>query len=576
MMLPSSANESQSSRPPTRARQERVQRSAHALWPPYRPVYEETRSSCISAGRRPALVYGATNVLPGELHLGLASVRAADETVMRWSRHRRHGQRFSPVILSLALLLAILVSAVITWKLAKSTRAAADGATRASVAVLRFDSESAPDKHDPLPFALSDEIANYLSSIHSIAVRPVSASSRYSTSDLQRATNDLKVRYVIAGHYSVRGSQLELRLEVVEGSDNRVIWSDTVWGEPNNMLEFRDRLRERLRAGLLPALSVTQSETAVNMTTNSAAYDLYLRSFAFSHDGEPNLEAIEMLQRAVAMDPTFSSAWEKLGQRENFEYVYAHGGSPAYERAQRAYERAFQLDSNLVSAAAGLILMQAENGDLNSARERAQALVRSRADSAEAHFALSYVLRYGGALRESAAECEAARDIDPADYTIRTCAQTFIRMGDYERAMSYIRLDAGSDWAEGMTLQVLIRKGDREAALRLRPISGMAAPLVRACLEGRRKSEILALSQAEENFPVSDPEPRYHVAVVDAFCGLYESASRLLIAAAQRNYCPAEDLVADPILARMKNSEQFNAVEEEAVRCRKRFALGTR
>ena len=485
----------------------------------------------------------------------------------------RKRQRFSPTIVSLALLLAILVSAVITWKLAKSTRAAAGSATRASVAVLRFDSESAPGEHDPLPFALSDEIANYLSSIHSIAVRPVSASSRYATSDLQRAIKDLKVTYAIAGHYYRHGSELQVQLEAVEGSDNRVIWSDAVRGEPDNMLELRDRLRERLRVGLLPALLVTQPESGANMTANSAAYDLYLRSFAFPHDGQPNVEAIEMLQRAVALDPTFASAWEKLGQRENYQYVYAHGGSPAYEWAQRAYERAFQLDNDLVPAAAGLILMQTENGDLNSAWQRAQALVRSRPDSAEAHFALSYVLRYGGALRESGAECEAARNIDPTDYTIRTYAQTFIRLGDYERAMSYIKLDAGSDWAEGMTLQVIIRTGEREAALRLRPISGMAAPLVRACLEGKPRAEILALSQAEENFPVSDPEPRYHVAIVDAFCGLDDAANRLLIAAARGNYCPSEDLFRDPLLERLRGFEQFTTVQEAAEQCRMRFAF---
>jgi tetratricopeptide (TPR) repeat protein len=280
-----------------------------------------------------------------------------------------------------------------------------------------------------------------------------------------------------------------------------------------------------------------------------------------------------MLENAVALDPTFSAAWEKLGKRLEYEYTYDRGGTLAYERAQHAYERAFTLDHNLVSAKADLIRLQTENGDFKLALQEASELVNSRPEVAESHFAMSYVLRYGGELKRSAQECEAARMTDPSDYGLRTCAQTFIRLHDYARAADYINLDAGSNWAEGMKLQIYIRTGDRQTALSsVRLINGMSAPLVRACFSQKPIQEIQALSRAEENFPVRDPEARYHVAVVDAFCGLEDSAVRLLVAAANGNYCPAEDLTRDPLLARLNGVKSFEKVKQSTQECRSRFA----
>jgi hypothetical protein len=45
------------------------------------------------------------------------------------------------------------------------------------------------------------------------------------------------------------------------------------------------------------------------------AYDLYLRSIAVPRDVAPNKGAIAMLERAVAIDPSYAPAWEALGLR---------------------------------------------------------------------------------------------------------------------------------------------------------------------------------------------------------------------------------------------------------------------
>ena len=503
----------------------------------------------------------------------LASQAQLQATPKAVESRRGYAGVFQSTPVLIGVLSIVVLSTLILWRAISDTSLASTSSSINSIAVLPLEANSSDHAQDFLRVALADEVATYLSSLDSIVVRPSAKSLRYSGGNASKAANDLKARYVIEGHYQSNGSQVTVTLQAVDGRENRVVWGDSVGGTTDNMLDLRDRIRERLRNGLLPALSLPPSGTEVQRTSrNGAAYDLYLRSIAFSHDGAANDEAVQMLERAVGLDPMFAAAWEKLGKRLEYQHVYARGGELPLERAERAYERAFQLDPNIVSAGADLTLLQTESGDLGRAYARARSLVQSHPNSAEAHFALSYVLRYGGALANSAQECEAARKIDPANYMLRTCAQTFIRLGDYKRAADYIHLDAGSDWAEGMMLQVYLRTGDLKKALNsVRPISGLSAPLIRACIERQPQPTILRLSQAEENFPVSDPEARYHVGVVDAFCGLEESAARLLIAAAQRNYCPAEELERDPILSALRQRAEFQQVRQAARSCRERF-----
>jgi len=68
------------------------------------------------------------------------------------------------------------------------------------------------------------------------------------------------------------------------------------------------------------------------------------------------------------------------------------------KRSNAALERAVSLDPNYSFAGAWLIANRVEQGDLAKAYQDAKALVARHPESAQAHFALSYVLRYGGSL----------------------------------------------------------------------------------------------------------------------------------------------------------------------------------
>ena len=73
---------------------------------------------------------------------------------------------------------------------------------------------------------------------------------------------------------------------------------------------------------------------------------------------------------------------------------------------------------------------------------------------------MSYVYRYAGMLEQSTIECDKALALDPGSYTFRSCAWSFMELGNTKRAADLIRLDAGSEWATYVKPSLLLREGD--------------------------------------------------------------------------------------------------------------------
>jgi hypothetical protein len=251
-----------------------------------------------------------------------------------------------------------------------------------------------------------------------------------------------------------------------------------------------------------------------------------------------------------------------------------------FQRANAAYERAVALDPNRIFAASQLITMRVERGDLGRAYDAAIDLVKRRPQSADAHFALSYVLRYAGMLEQSAHECDTARALDPGNFSFRSCAWSFLEMGKTDQAMNFVRLDAGSEWAAWVTPYVDLAEGNlaqaRATAKNMGTASTYHKPLMEACTAVQAPGDLATIVRATESSVMLelDPEQWYHVAVLMAACGQNEPALRLLKAAVQQNYCAYTALLDDPLLKDLRKETAFDEVLTASSNCQAVFKEG--
>ena len=456
-------------------------------------------------------------------------------------------------------------------------REVASAEQKNAIAVLPLQNLNGDYSIDYLRFALADELTSVLTYSRSLEVRPSSITRRYVALDLdpKKVGQELRVGRLLQGHFIKQGDQLSVTLEAIDVPTNRLLWQTTVEAKADDLIGLQQQLSSQVQHGLLPILggAAGASESAASRPKNQQAYDLYLRSIAVPHDATPNKEAIKMLEWAVGIDPSYAPAWEALGQRYYFDSLFGGGGEEKFQRSNAAYERAIALDPDRVMAASNLITNRVERGELGRAYDAATDLVRRRPQSADAHFALSYVLRYAGMLDQSTQECNTARSLDPGNFSFRSCAWSFLEMGKTDRAMDFVHLDAGSEWAAWVTPYVYLAEGNfaeaRQTAKNMAKTNIYHRDLMEACTAAQRPSDLARIVRENETSVMTEPDPEawYHVGALMAACGQNDPALRLLKAAVQQNYCAYSALLDDPLLKGLRKETAFNEVLTAAANC---------
>ena len=484
-------------------------------------------------------------------------------------------------IAAVAVIIAILVIGFLFLR-TRHSPFAADSGKSVAIAVLPFQNAGSDKNVDFLRLALADEIATALSRVPSFSIRPFASTSKYSSPavDLQQAGHDMSVASIVTGHFLSDGDQLEITLEAIDVASDKSLWRETVNVAASDKIAMREQIASEVRQGLIPALGgSSQSGGTETRPKNEDAYDLYLRSIALPHDVAPTKNAIWMLERAVAIDPNYAPAWEALGLRYYWDGTYGDGGEQMLNRADSAFERALALDPNLTVAALFLITDRAERGEVADAYAEALAFVEHRPESAQAHFALSYVSRYVGMLEQSARECDIAMALDRGNYQFRSCSLTLMELNQPKRAMDFAQLDSGSEWAANRTAYILLQEGKLAEARQTIPKTSSSTQwdrerdLLLACTDPSQVSQLDGIAHKAKLTALNgtDSEAQYQVGRMLAYCGQKDAALRLLKNAIGHNYCAYTALQTDPLLAKLRGSPEMSELLSDAKQCQNKI-----
>ena len=497
-----------------------------------------------------------------------ARLRVASRTFGRNNRLQTY------LLLATAALLVTVLAAVGAWWF--KHREVASAEQRNAIAVLPLQNMNGDITIDYLRFALADELTSTLTYSRTLEVRPSSVTRKYVAIDLdpKKVGLELRVGRLLTGSFRRQGNQLAVTLEAIDVPTDRLLWQATVTEKADNVIGLNEQLTENLRNGLLPILgSGGGAVDTASRPKNQRAYEFFLQSAALTHDPTPNKEAIKLLQFAVGLDPTYAPAWEALGQRYYFDSTFSDGGEAAFQKSNSAYERAISLDPDRIIASSLLIVNHVERGELGAAYDAATNLVRRHPQSADAHFAMSYVLRYAGLLDKSTEECDTARRLDPGNFNLRSCAWAFLEMGKTDRAMDFVHMDAGTEWAAWVTPYVYLAEGNvteaRNATKDMGKTSSYHRDLMEACTAPQRPADIAKIVRDAESSVMTEPDAEawYHVGALMAYCGQKEPALRLLKTAVQQNYCAYAALLDDPLLKDLRKDTAFNEVLTAASKC---------
>jgi len=443
-----------------------------------------------------------------------------------------------------------------------------------AVAILPFQNVDANRDLEYLRSALPDQIANSLSMARSLTIRPVPAIGPYANPalDLRKAARELDVDRIVTGHYVLAGDQLQITMEAVDTDEDRVLWRETFNVPANDLLQLQAQVAAISKGSLARSLGITQFVSEMSPPpANEKAYELYLRSLAINWDPTPDREAIELLRKSVMLDPSFGPAWGQLSLRYYGVSRFGGGGPEMLQMSDAAAEQQMALDPDSPGPVAELTIHRTERGDLVEAHQQALELVRRRPDNPNNHHVLSYVLRYGGSLEEAGRQCDLVILL-ASKFVWGSCSTTFMQLGDYQKARSLLRKDLSSEWSKAHAIEIYMREGKLDQAIRIGPPKiphWDSYKMLLACAAHEPESQIRALAAGVE--VDDDPEVDYFFAGHLAYCRQTDAALRMLKLAIDRNYCSCPTMDKDPMFDSIRSDPEFMKVREAGIACHENF-----
>jgi TolB-like protein/class 3 adenylate cyclase len=182
-----------------------------------------------------------------------------------------------------------------------------------SIAVLPFVSAGGDPAQDYLIDGVVEEVITSLSHFRWLKViaRSATFTLKGRQVDLRKVAEEFGVRYVLTGTARSSGARVRVTAELVDATTATQLWSDRFEGEAIDVFKLQDKIAEGVIAHLQPKLVDAEVARARRKPTDSlTAYDYYLQALPLrAHvTRESYRQAIELLGKAIALDPNFAPA----------------------------------------------------------------------------------------------------------------------------------------------------------------------------------------------------------------------------------------------------------------------------
>ncbi len=153
---------------------------------------------------------------------------------------------------------------------------------------------------------------------------------------------------LLTGTFIKDGDDLRITAQLIDVKPDKILWREAIDLKYDKLLTVQDRVAQQIIKQL--ELNLSPAEAAnlkPEKPISTAAYEDYLRGIDLYSLNE-FAAAIEMLEKATALEPNYAPAWAHLGRAYTTNASLQFGGREDYGKAQAAYEKAIALNPALV------------------------------------------------------------------------------------------------------------------------------------------------------------------------------------------------------------------------------------
>ncbi len=278
------------------------------------------------------------------------------------------------------------------------------------IVVLPFENLG-PDDKDYFVDGMTDEVTSRLSGLSGLSVIARSSASQYrqTSKSFQQIGEELNVQYILQGTVrweSIAGeTHVRVNPSLIRVEDGTQAWSQSMESVLSSAFKLQSDIAGRVASALDVALLQSEEEAlATSLTNNAEAYDYYLKAtqYAERSNAIADLEiAIQLLDRAVQIDPSFAAAYAKLSYvHSNMYWFFYDRSERRVEQSRIAAEKAVELAPHLseVREAMGWYYYHGRL-DYTNALEQFSLALKYRPSNSAVHYGIAAVRRRQGDMR---------------------------------------------------------------------------------------------------------------------------------------------------------------------------------
>jgi TolB-like protein/class 3 adenylate cyclase/Flp pilus assembly protein TadD len=288
-----------------------------------------------------------------------------------------------------------------------------------SLAVLPFTNLSSDPEQEYFSDGLTEDLITDLSRLSGLFVIARHSTFAYKGTavKVQEVSRDLGVRYVLEGSVRKAGERVRITAQLIEASTGHHLWAERYDRPLQDIFALQDEIVQKIVTTLKLQLSLWEQGHLVRKTTaNLEAYDYYLRGVEYFYrlTQETNVQARQLFEQALALDPQYAEAYARLG------WSCLIGWISQWDQASQTLEQAFALAQQAVALDDSLplahrvlgwvALWKKQHEQAIAAAERAVALAPN---DAEGYARLGEILNFAGRPVEAIGWVEKALRLNP-------------------------------------------------------------------------------------------------------------------------------------------------------------------
>ncbi len=386
---------------------------------------------------------------PVRVYKALMDPEAVGKVIGEQRAEPRRGQRVALVVVTVLLL---IVGGLLIWRVASPPLEVASVEKMAfplpdkpSIAVLPFDNMSGDPEQEYIADGISENIISALSKISNLFVIARNSTFTYKGKPVkvQQVSEELGVRYVLEGSFQKSGDHIRITAQLIDAIKGNHLWSEKYDLVLNDIFVVQDEVTKEIITALNVELTQgEQARVAAKGTDNLEAYLKFMqaRENIYRNNIEANALGQQLAEEAIALDPTYASAYRILGVTHMHDILLGRSKSPKQSlgKAMEVVKKAIELDdtNGYNHAFYGFLLVMIRQYDKAVAEaERGVALDPNVADI---YGWLGMIYRYVGRWEEAIHVYEKAVRLNPIppNFYLYGLGMSYAWTGQYEKAIT--------------------------------------------------------------------------------------------------------------------------------------------